>query len=297
MKFKEKEYELTSSKIKKEIKFVLFSDLHKCEKYNLEKDSYLLGYVKEVQPDAILIPGDIIDDSDISIEEQDKVLEFLNKLSKTNEKKKAIKILISLGNHDIMTQNKELCQEKSETKWGEYINREWLKRLRNNENIILLDNIPYYDEELNINYKGYTLPVSYFEKTKEDKESLTNVANYINTYMMPYNRPDAFNISLFHASNSLLDNQVLEDTNTIKNCDLMVSGHMHGGVLHLGRIGAISPVKKLFPKYVSGKIDKTSPTGEKMTAIITTGVSKLNIPAVDKILKPEVVKIMVKTKK
>ena len=54
-----------------------------------------------------------------------------------------------------------------------------------------------------------------------------------------------FNILLSHNPTGA---QILQD----KNFDLVLSGHVHGGIIRLFNKGLLDPARKLFPKYDKG---------------------------------------------
>lgn len=56
---------------------------------------------------------------------------------------------------------------------------------------------------------------------------------------------DKFNILLSHDHDAA---DILED----KDFDLILSGHVHGGIIRLFDVGILDPARKLFPKYDKG---------------------------------------------
>ena len=91
---------------------------------------------------------------------------------------------------------------------------------------------------------------------------------------------------------------IINETN-LKNIDLVLCGHMHGGLVprFLRKIfknsGLINPSKKLFPKNVYGKIIK-----QKSSIIITSGITVVSHLNSFRILKnffaSEIVEIKIK---
>lgn len=60
LRLKLRSYRIASTKIKDPIKLMVLSDLHSC-RYGKNQEK-LLGLVEEVRPDAVLFPGDTVDD-------------------------------------------------------------------------------------------------------------------------------------------------------------------------------------------------------------------------------------------
>ena len=63
------------------------------------------------------------------------------------------------------------------------------------------------------------------------------------------------------------------DTYFSWGADLILSGHVHGGVMRLGKKAVISPDIQLFPKYGYGKIRRVD-----QTMIVSGGIGEHTIP-------------------
>ena len=92
--------------------------------------------------------------------------------------------------------------------------------------------------------------------------------------------PDKYNILLCHSPVNVLDDEVLEKTKLLSNIDLILSGHMHNGMvppilekIWKGNSGIITPSKKLYPKAKTtrGIIKK-----QNKVLIISGGITKLS---------------------
>lgn len=284
---KEKNYVLESSKLKKDLNIVLFSDIHYQEKYNYQKLREIIRYVFEERPDYVLIPGDLIDDSRLDFKFQNHILEFIHAIANY------VPVKISLGNHEEMTRNDGNGKNK---KWKHYRNDLFLEQLRTISNVTLFDDCVENQNEDKVSFGGMTLPIEHFEKKHEaesdlvevlEEESKQNVIESMNE--------ENYRILLFHSPANLFKKKVLERNSLYENVDLVVSGHMHDGLVPtfitkwFKTRGFISPTKKIFPKFVRGHI-----CYQTMDGIISTGIQKFNFPFCDKILKPEITKIIVK---
>lgn len=54
--------------------------------------------------------------------------------------------------------------------------------------------------------------------------------------------------------------------------DLVLSGHVHGGIIRIGKIGLLSPERRFFPRYTKGMFHKNG-----CTMNVSAGIGKLRI--------------------
>lgn len=247
-------YTIFSPQIKNDIQIVLLSDIH----YHSSKDQSKLNQIKNkikfIHPTYILISGDILDNSTPS--QENIIIHWLTELSQI-----AFTVL-SLGNHDITIkpQKKEIyCK-----------NNALINQIKSIPNLILLDNDIY--EEKNFRFIGITLPFTHYYIDHEQKDKLIDTINQsIDTELSK----DKYNIVLCHTPKSIPKNPNYTKIKVFKNANLILSGHMHGGMIPhpLRRIikhhGLIGPFKSLFPKNAYGKYQNPS-------IIITSGITKLS---------------------
>ena len=250
-----------NNKLNKNI--VLISDLHYQDKKDIKVLNNLLDNIKKLKPDYICIPGDITDKAFIKDEEE--FIIWLKKLSKVS------KVIISLGNHDFYI-------NKYRKLYGQ--NKELLKKISNIKNIYLLD-----DQNIiidNINFIGLTIPMKYYKETYKSNDFYKYLDN-LNINKKYYN------ILLCHSPLNICNKQILKN----RNIDLILCGHMHGGIVLkcmrklFKQRGLISPNKRLFPKNVYGnlKICNTN-------IIISSGIKVIPFRVINK-LSPEVVNIKI----
>lgn len=236
-KIKIKNYDV-EGKINKKV--VVLADIHYYNKKDMKKLNKILDNVKNINPDFICIPGDLTDEA--FIYDEDLLVKWLSDLSNI------CKILISVGNH-------ELIKTKKHIKANNY---ELINKIKKINNVIYLDNEIYSNSE--INFIGVTMPVEYYYPLNEDKEF------FIKFFNDKFNKIDnKYNILLCHSPICIGNKDVLDKLKIGNKLNLVISGHMHGGItpnflkkLLKGR-GLISPRRKILEKncYGLNKINDT----------------------------------------
>lgn len=242
-------YEVSSDKVN-ETRIVLLSDIHYYNKYDYFKLDAVSEHIFNLKPDYIVIAGDLLDEAYVS--DLDYLLDWFKNLSKN------VKIMVSLGNHDLFVDNNE-----------EGFDRTFYQKLESIHNVKVLDNNSYIEN--NICFLGLTLPISYYYEFKESAEQLVN---YMNSTFLKID-DNHLNVLVCHTPLRIFRKDVLERINISKQLELILSGHTHGGITPeflkpiLKNIGFISPLRKLFFKGAYGKI-KTGNTN----IIISSGITK-----------------------
>ena len=242
---------------------VLISDIHYQDKKDIKVLNSLLDNIKKLKPDYICIPGDVTDESFIKDEEE--FVNWLNKLSKVS------KVIVSLGNH-------EFYIKKHKKIYG--LNKELLKNISNIKNLYLLDNKNIIID--NINFIGLTIPVEYYKEIYKS-DDLYKCLDNLNINKKYYN------ILLCHSPINICNKEILKN----RNIDLILCGHMHGGIVPkcmrkiFKQRGLVSPNKRLFPKTVYGNI-KIGNTN----IIISSGIKVIPFRIINK-FSPEVVNIKI----
>ena len=227
---------------------ILISDIHYYSKNDIIYLNKILNKISKLNANYIWISGDIIDQ--YNIKDEYCFIDWLKKLSSI------AKTIISIGNH-------EYYIDKKTKKYG--FNNKLFNKINNLNNIYLLDNKSVILD--NINFIGLTLPIEYYYKYNESYDKFLGYINNINVNKKYYN------VLLCHSPVNIINKEVVEKLNV----DLILCGHMHGGMMPkifrpiLKRRGLISPSKKLFPKIVYGniKINNTN-------IIITSGITVLS---------------------
>ena len=252
---------LSSKKLKKDITFIHIGDIHYNETTSTKKLEYIKYAIEDAHPDYIFITGDLLDRPKITKnKEKIKLLvSWLNSLGNI------AKVFISLGNHDIILEE----------------DYKFFNKLNDINNIYVLNNQSYEDE--NVFISGFTLPTNYYYNIEKHEDEDALLETLQNNFNLVTNLPKKkYKVALIHSPILLSEKKVVEK---LKEYDLILSGHMHNGLILriLDKIiknnyGLISPDKRLFAKNTRGKI-KT----KYYTIIITGGITKLS-PSSTKIL-------------
>lgn len=241
-------------------KIILISDIHYSSKKDIKRLNTILDNIYKLNPDYICIPGDIIDKSEIK--DSNYFINWLKKLSKIT------KVIISIGNHEFYI---------NKNKYG--LNKDFFRKISSIDNLYLLDNKNIVIDK--INFIGLTVKV-------ENKN--INFNNFYSSIDKIKTHKENYNVLLCHSPEYICDLDILKD----KNIDLVLCGHMHGGVVPMilrpifKNRGLIGPNKKLFPKNAYGhlKIYKTN-------IIISSGLRVLPFRHINKLFRPEVVEIYI----
>lgn len=214
-------YRLSSDKISKPVKFVLLSDLHD-RTYGVHNEK-LLKAIETEQADAILVAGDMLTPT----KGREKVAEAL--IQKLAER---YPVFYGLGNHEAkMGWNKEKFGDRQE---------EYLAAVTG-ENVHILRNA-YASFRDKVRIYGLDLPHEYYKRF----ERFPMEEQYLESLLGEADR-QYFNILIAH-------NPAYFDHYAGWKPDLVVSGHVHGGLVRLPFWGGvIAPSLQLFPKYDGGR--------------------------------------------
>ena len=241
-RFRVVEYQLYSSKVKKEHRYVVLSDLH--NKSYGEKNSRLIRKIIGLTPEGILIAGDIL------TAKPGKSYEVALELIKNLAEK--YPIYYGMGNHETrLFLYPETYGDMGERYLAD-LNKVSVDFLKN-ESQQCEDNIRITGLDMDRNYykrlKKYPMDSNYLKETlgEADKQKYEVLLAHNPDYFEEYAEWGA---------------------------DLVLSGHVHGGMMRLPVLGGvISPSVKLFPKYDGGifKIGKS-------TMILSRGLGMHTIP-------------------
>lgn len=235
-------YQLYSNKIKKEHHYVILSDLH--NKSYGEKNEKLLKSIDKLAPEAILIAGDILTSK--PGKSYEVALDLIKNL--------ALKypIYYGMGNHETRLFLYPEVYGDMGKNYEHDLNEIQVEFLRN-ESRECKDNIRITGLDMKRDY------YKRFKKNPMDKEYLNNTLGAVN--------PEKYEILLAH-------NPDYFEEYADWGADLVLSGHVHGGMMRLPILGGVvSPAFKLFPKYDGGLFKQG-----RSTMILSRGLGMHTIP-------------------
>ena len=266
--FRVTHYTIESQKFKgfsRDLNLIFLSDLH--NRVYGEKNEPLLQAIRNEKPDLILIGGDmLVGKEDASY---DIALDFTSQLPEIAP------VLYATGNHE------QRMREKPEIYQAAYADyRQQLK----DRGVLFLENGSCRIEAgtVLLEISGVELPSASYKKLKKLPIRASDIAEYLHKDSVSVTEDSVYRILLAH-------NPAYMNAYKGWGADLILSGHLHGGVMRLPGIGGvITPQAFLFPKY-SGEMTKE---GEQ-TIIVSRGLGThtINIRLFN---QPEVVSICLK---
>lgn len=213
-------------------RMVVIADLHN---YCFGKNNEVLKrQIDRVKPDIILVAGDMLVRK--APKKYDTAFTFLKDLSRKYP------IYYGMGNHE-----QSLASEKGDNLrlYQAYVDN--LKK----EGILFLDNqsttLRRKGEDLVIT--GLSIEKPYYEKFRTPVMPPDYVENLVGKC-----HRGCYNILIAH-------NPVYFKNYTAYGADLILSGHVHGGIIRLPLLGGmLSPQYRFFPKYDAGRFSEGSST-------------------------------------
>ena len=245
--FRVTHYTIESQKFKgfsRDLNLIFLSDLH--NRVYGEKNEPLLQAIRNEKPDLILIGGDmLVGKEDASY---DIALDFTSQLPEIAP------VLYATGNHE------QRIREKPEIYQAAYADyRQQLK----DRGVLFLENGSCRIEAgtVLLEISGVELPSASYKKLKKLPIQASDIAEYLHKDSVSVTEDSVYRILLAH-------NPAYMNAYKGWGADLILSGHLHGGVMRLPGIGGvITPQAFLFPKY-SGEMTKE---GEQ-TIIVSRGL-------------------------
>lgn len=223
-KFKVTEYQIVSPKIKEPAKAAVLADLHGYT-YG-EKNVRLLRRIQELNPDVILIAGDMIvskytDTYEIALD----LLEELVRIAP---------VYYGYGNHESRLCNRETANHMHFLNYLYQSEQAGVTIMETESREILIGKNP-------VMLSALELELEYYEKGR----TKSMVSDYMES-RLPMKHGELFQILLAH-------NPAYAKEYIKWGADVTFCGHNHGGLIRIPGIGSvISPQFSLFPKYDNG---------------------------------------------
>lgn len=236
-------YRLRNPKIRKKVRLILLADLHN-KQYGKENEK-LLAAIEETSPDLILCAGDLM--TSVPGKSMEPAEEFVKRLAEKYP------FYYANGNHEYRIYHD---REKFGSMGDEY--RRFLKKCK----VCLLENETACLPAFGLKVVGLDLTREHYHRFKDGNLSLEELESMIGKY-----DDNIYTILLAH-------NPAFFDSYVKWGADLVLSGHVHGGVMRLPGVGGVlSTSFRLFPKYDGGIFEK----GQKKM-IISRGLGSHTIP-------------------
>jgi len=242
-RFITRKYVIKSNKMVKPYHFIVLSDLH--NKQFGKQNKRLLRRIHEINPEAIYIAGDML--TAVPGKDFSNTVKFIRTLADSYP------IYYGSGNHEYrMGIYKETYGDMGE-RYEEAIKH---------PNIVRLHTGKSDTDRVNVKVFGIEIDREYYKKFFAPKMPARYTMDLVGEL-----REDEYNILIAH-------NPKYFKNYANSNVDLVLSGHVHGGIAKLPLLGGvISPTFRLFPKYDGGIF-----TWGNSTMVLSRGLGCHTIP-------------------
>ena len=259
------QYLITNPKITSDKKIGYASDLHS----DITKSEETIEELKKLRLLAAIFGGDIFD-STKDYKSKGRFKEALQELSKS------MKVYIGMGNHECLCYTKDVDGVRSEVKSNDIKYWNELSSIHN----VYVSELPldgatvtkwYFDKDLDITALNF--PIDFYlnnEKRKDFLKQLEVMKDSITSRKK-------YNILLCHTPRNLVKNGVIcEDIDCLKEFNLILSGHMHAGLVPKSLrsdkygVGFIGPHASVLPDYAYGLV-----VNKRIATLTSGGVTKV----------------------
>lgn len=219
--------------IVRDVKILFLSDLHNCAYGN--ENERLLRSIRDEDPDLILIGGDmLVGKAGIPYETALHFVEQLPEICPT---------VYANGNHELMMKEEPENYEDAYRIYKNSLEKKGVHFLEDSRIRVELG-----DASLQI--CGLELPSSSYRKFRKDRITASDIEEH---FGFPASA-DVYTILLAH-------NPAYMDAYLEWGADMVLSGHLHGGLIRVPGIGGIvTPQGFLFPRYSGEMTQKGSQT-------------------------------------
>ena len=222
---------------------VVLADLHN-KSYG--KENYkLIRDIKNINPDIIVVAGDIINANPGY--DNTNAYEFIGRLAKDYP------IYYGMGNHEYRTR---IYPENYGSMYAD------MKQIYADFGIDLLENKRVFLDEYNIDIVGLEIDRYYYKRFKTMPMDNSYVESLVGKH-----KEDCFEILIAHNPDYFKNYEFY-------GSDLILAGHVHGGLIRLPILGGVAhPGVKFFPKYNKGEYGKG-----KSKMLVSTGLGTHTLP-------------------
>ena len=259
------EYLITNRNIITYKRMAYLSDVHS----DITKLEEVVKTLKDLEIRILLLGGDLVD-STKDYKSKAKIKELLQELSKT------MKIYIGMGNHECLYYTKDIDGVLSEVKSNDIKYWNELSSMHN----IYVSELPvdgstvtkwYFDKDLDITALNF--PIDFYLNKEKRKDFLKQLKVMDGSIV----NNKKYNILLCHTPRNLVRNGIIcEDIDCLKSFNLILSGHMHAGLvpksLRNNKYGGgfVGPHASVLPEYAYGLV-----VNKRIATLTSGGVTKV----------------------
>lgn len=216
------EYEYRSEKISEPFSAVVLADLHD-EEFG-SRNIKLTEEIRNLNPDLILLAGDMINDD---------TADFKSLIQLCKDLQKIAPIYVSKGNQERDNPRYEELKNQFESEKISFLDKSWID-LKVKDNRIRIGGL-----------YSYTFAPSADNEVDESKMSESSVS-----FLKEFESTDHLKLLIAHRPDSFL----FSKTPDYWDIDMAICGHFHGGQIVLPVLGALwAPHMGFFPDYVKGE--------------------------------------------
>ena len=231
MNFYKKEYFFKSDKIQNSIKLFCITDMHYTF-YSDKKLSALIDIIYKEKPNYVVFTGDLIDSvSKVDSSSLDKLYSFFKTITSK------YKVIFVKGNHDV----RDVYRLDFDINY-------FFNKVFKLKNFYYLNNKSCEFDD--IHFYGIEMDNEYYYRFRENMYN--KLLDGINDKLICNKK---YNILLFHSPIQLFKDKVFSKIKDVDKIDLVLSGHMHNGLIPYfldfgkNKFGILSPGKKVLAKY------------------------------------------------
>ncbi|MBQ8956379.1 MAG: metallophosphoesterase [Lachnospiraceae bacterium] len=216
-------YKFHSEKVRRDVRLAVLADLHNC--MCEDGGRQLFNVIDGEKPDVIVFAGDMIDASfcDPAVMQAMKLMH------------EHYPLIYGIGNHE-----RKLVEDRQSAR----VRKIFRKGLQDAGLRLLSDSYKYLSDS-GIKISCLDLPVFYFRRFDQPQLDVRQIREKLGDIDNKY-----FNVLIAH------DPQYFEAYSDY-GPELVLSGHMHGGVVRIPFLGGlVSPKLKLFPDYTAGLFER-----------------------------------------